>query len=193
MSIRYQSRGEPNEEICPFPFSAGIVGPAAYQRWLVHKTRAHIQRDRKRGNLAVIGEAYRTAIHMAVSASNGNDAYTGKAFDSSLLSHYRNAESAHGKRSYKHGFALLPTVNHIGDGLGFADSRPAAGMSITPSTTWTCQLFLPSAGPFSNTMALESPILALSMRSHRQLWRRAQPRIIQTSAKWTRLRTLAHW
>lgn len=104
-------------------FLAGVVEQAVYQRWLVHKARAHVRRDRKRGNLAAIGEAYRTAIHMAVSASNGNDAYTGEALDWSLLSRYDNAESAQGKRTYKHGFARLPTVDHVGDGLGPADFK----------------------------------------------------------------------
>jgi hypothetical protein len=104
-------------------FLAGVVDQVVYQRWLTHKARTHVRRDRKRGNLAAIGEAYRAAIHLAVNSSNGRDAYTGEALDWSLLSRYDNAESAQGKRSYKHGFARLPTVDHVGDGLGPADFK----------------------------------------------------------------------
>jgi hypothetical protein len=104
-------------------FLTGTVDQALYQRWIAHKAKGHVRRDRKRGNLTAIGEAYRLAIHEAVCASNGKDAYTGEALDWSLLSCYNNAESAEGKRSYKHGFALLPTVDHVGDGLGPADFK----------------------------------------------------------------------
>jgi hypothetical protein len=59
----------------------------------------------------------------AVAASYGRDAYTGEALDWSLLSRYENVESAEGGRSFKHGFAQLPTVDHVGDGLGPADFK----------------------------------------------------------------------
>lgn len=102
-------------------FLDGIVDQAAYQRWVERKVDAHVRRDRKRGNSAAIGEAYRLAIHAAVIASEGRDAYTGTQLDWSLLSRYSNAESADGKRTYKHKFACLPTVDHVGDGLGPTD------------------------------------------------------------------------
>lgn len=104
-------------------FLVGTVDQAAYQRWLEHKAQAHVRRDRKRGNPTAIGEAYRVAIHAAVLAGGGRDAYTGEALDWSLLSRYDNIESAEGGRAYKHGFALLPTVDHVGDGLGAADFK----------------------------------------------------------------------
>lgn len=104
-------------------FLVGEVDQAAYQRWLERKAQAHVRRDRKRGNVTAIGDTYRVAIHAAVVASNGQDAYTGEALDWSLLSRYDNVESAEGGRSYKHGFARLPTVDHVGDGLGSADFK----------------------------------------------------------------------
>lgn len=73
--------------------------------------------------MTVIGNVYRIAIRAAVVASNGQDAYTGEVLDWSLLSRYDNVESAEGGRSYKHGFARLPTVDHVGDGLGAADFK----------------------------------------------------------------------
>lgn len=104
-------------------FLLGIVEPMDYRRWLVHKAQAHVKRDRKRGNATAIGEAYRIAIHAAVGASGGCDAYTGEPLDWTLLSRYDNTDSAEGGRSYKHGFARLPTIDHVSDGLGPADFK----------------------------------------------------------------------
>jgi hypothetical protein len=58
-----------------------------------------------------------------VIVGGGRDAYTGEALDWSLISRYDNADSALGGRLYKHGFAKLPTVDHVGDGLGPADFK----------------------------------------------------------------------
>ena len=55
--------------------------------------------------------------------------------DWSLISHYDNAESKHGRREYKAKFALLPTIDHVGDGLGTADFKIARGGPIMQSTT----------------------------------------------------------
>lgn len=104
-------------------FLVGIVDQMGYQRWLEHKAQAHVRRDRKRGNAVAIGEAYRVAIHAAVTAGGGRDADTGEALDWTLLSRYDNADSAEGGRTYKHGFVRLPTVDHVGDGLGPADFK----------------------------------------------------------------------
>ncbi|WP_249936341.1 hypothetical protein [Janthinobacterium lividum] len=104
-------------------FLVGVVEPTAYQRWLVHKAQAHVKRDRKRGNATAIDEAYRIAIHAAVGASSGCDAYSGEPLNWTLLDTYDNADSAEGGRTYKHDFALLPTVDHVGDGLGPADFK----------------------------------------------------------------------
>lgn len=46
------------------------------------------------------------------------DAYTGEKLSWSLISTYDNEEAKKGRRSYKKGFALLPTVDHVGDGTG---------------------------------------------------------------------------
>jgi hypothetical protein len=105
------------------PFLVGKVPQGVYERWLRHKAQAHVKRDRRRGNKMAIGEAYRVAMHAAIVQSGGRDAYTGEQLDWSLISRYDNDESqAHG-RHYKHGFALLPTVDHVGDGMGPADFK----------------------------------------------------------------------
>ena len=61
------------------------------------------------------------AIHGAVGASCGLDAYTGKPLRWESISTYCNDASSTGRRLYKKGFGDLPTVDHIGDGLGPAD------------------------------------------------------------------------
>lgn len=84
---------------------------------------AHVRRDRKRANPSAINEIYKRAIHEAVCSSNGVDAYTGEPLAWDLISKYDNAESKLGKRIYKAQFCLLPTVDHVGDGLGRADFK----------------------------------------------------------------------
>ncbi len=105
------------------PFLLEQVTQEVYERWLRRKAQAHVKRDRRRGNETAIGEAYRVAIHSAVSESGGRDAYTGEELDWSLISKYDNDESKENGRHYKHNFALLPTVDHVGDGLGVADFK----------------------------------------------------------------------
>lgn len=102
------------------------VQQEVYQRWLYRKAAAHVKRDRKRGNESAKPAAYRIAIHAAVCKSGGVDAYTGEKLDWTLLSQYDNAQSQKHKRKYKHSFALLPTVDHVGDGLGAADFKICA-------------------------------------------------------------------
>jgi hypothetical protein len=104
-------------------FLSGLVTHETYERWLRRKAQAHVKRDRRRGNETAIGETYRNAIHAAVVESGGTDAYTGEQLDWSLISKYDNDESKKKGRHYKQGFALLPTVDHIGDGTGLADFR----------------------------------------------------------------------
>ncbi|MGE0115781.1 MAG: hypothetical protein AB7T07_12970 [Steroidobacteraceae bacterium] len=93
-------------------FLENVVSPEIYERWLIRKAAAHVKRDRKRGHTCS-GSGYRAAIHAAVVASKGKDAYTGEVLDWHLISVYRNEESRHGRHTYKAGFALLPTVDHV--------------------------------------------------------------------------------
>jgi len=104
-------------------FLSGVVSQETYERWLRRKAQAHVRRDRRRGNTTAIGESYREAIHSAVIKCAGNDAYTGEALDWYLISQYDNVESKENGRYYKRGFALLPTVDHIGDGSGSANFK----------------------------------------------------------------------
>ena len=105
------------------PFLEGVTTREAYVRWLQRRAMAHIRRDRKRGNAAASVSEYKRAIHQAVCASGGRDAYTGERLDWGLNSRYNNEESKQGRRTYKAGFALLPTVDHVGDGTGPADFK----------------------------------------------------------------------
>jgi hypothetical protein len=102
---------------------APLLDQQVYERWLARKAAAHAKRDRKRGNLTATIEAYKVAIHHAVETSGGRDAYTGEDLNWNLVSKYDNEESKLGRRTYKALYALLPTVDHVGDGLGVADFR----------------------------------------------------------------------
>ncbi len=99
---------------------------ASYERWLHRRALAHVKRDRKRGNATANVAAYKVAIHRAVVHCGGHDHYTGEPLDWSLLSKYSNAESKAKGRHYKATLALLPSVDHTGDGLGEADFKICA-------------------------------------------------------------------
>jgi hypothetical protein len=97
----------------PVPVGLGIEHDK-YIRWLRHRARAHLIRDRKRfPKLHLTGEKYRIDIHEAVCDHGTHDFYTGEALDWSLASAYDNDESKVGKTAYKRDFALLPTVDHV--------------------------------------------------------------------------------
>lgn len=107
-------------------FLADRLPQHAYDRWLARKAKAHVDRDRKRGNSTCTVREYKEAIHQAVCRSLGRDAYTGEGLAWELISTYDNAKSKQHKREYKAKFALLPTVDHVGDGTGPADFRICA-------------------------------------------------------------------
>ena len=108
----------------PLPsFLIGQVTQEVYERWLRRKAQAHVRRDRRRGNETAIGEPYRAAIHLAVVESGGCDCYTGEQLNWTLISQYDNDKSQEHGRHYKHGFALLPTVDHVGDVTGPANFK----------------------------------------------------------------------
>lgn len=87
---------------------------------------AHIRRDRKRGNKTATNETYKIAIHHTVCASGGLDAYTGEKLDWHLISKYDNDASRKDGRKYKALFGMLPTADHVGDGMGPADFKICA-------------------------------------------------------------------
>lgn len=94
-------------------FLVGTLEPAAYARWLKRKAAAHVRRDRKRGHLQAALSDYRKRIHEAVCRQGQHDFYTGEKLDWSLVSTYNGDEAAAGRSTYKAGFALLPTLDHI--------------------------------------------------------------------------------
>lgn len=99
-------------------FLEGRIKPDEYRKWLQRKAQAHVRRDRKRGNNMATYAEYKSAIHKAVTAGGEYDSQTGEPLNWSLISKYDNKRSKAGGRKYKKSFALLPTVDHVGDGLG---------------------------------------------------------------------------
>jgi hypothetical protein len=114
----------------------------AYIRWLRRKAAAHVKRDKSRGNSAVKNEQYMIAIHRAVCESNGRDAYTHELLTWELISKYDNDASKAGRREYKAKFALLPTVDHVGDGKGAADFRICAWRTNDAKSDMTLKEFV---------------------------------------------------
>ena len=102
-------------------FLVGSCSREHYLRWLQRKAAAHVRRDRRRGNPEARQAEYKEAIHGAVLNGGNRDAYTGEKLDWSLISTYDNQESKRRGRAYKKKFALLPTVDHVGDGSGSPD------------------------------------------------------------------------
>ena len=107
-------------------FLVGTVDQVGYEKWLQRKAMAHVRRDRGRGNSSATNQEYKMAIHAAVIESEGMDAYTNEKLDWSLLSKYDNEQSKTHGREYKRLFALLPSVDHVNDGLGPADFKICA-------------------------------------------------------------------
>ena len=104
-------------------FLSGQLTQEVYERWLRRKSQEHVRRYRRRGNETANGEAYRDAIHSAVVESDGRDSYTGEELDWSLISQFNNDSAKELKGDYKHGFALLPTVDHVGNRIGAAEFK----------------------------------------------------------------------
>jgi hypothetical protein len=97
-----------------YPVPPGLgVDQATYIRWLRRKAAAHVKRDRQRCDYEITGEEYRRLIHKAVEGHGTHDFYTGEKLDWSLVSTYSNEDSKLGRTTYKAGFAMLPTVDHI--------------------------------------------------------------------------------
>jgi len=105
------------------PFLEGMISSPDYEKWLSRKAQSHRKRDKANGNSIATNEEYKIAIHKAVIASKGKDTYTGEQLDWSLLSKYNNEESKKLGRVYKQQFALLPSVDHVGDRLGPANFK----------------------------------------------------------------------
>lgn len=99
------------------------VDQAVYEKWLSRKARAHVKRDRERGNKTANVAEYKVEIHRAVLECNGLDEYTQERLDWSLISKYDNEQSKLHGRNYKKLFAMLPSVDHVDDGLGEANFK----------------------------------------------------------------------
>ncbi len=103
-------------------FLASVMDLKTYREWLNDKAAAVRKRDRNRGNASARGQDYRDAIHEAVLRCRGRDEYTGLPLDWRKIlpsNRYDNEKSHEGGRAYKkEWFKDLPTVDHVGDGLG---------------------------------------------------------------------------
>jgi hypothetical protein len=115
---------------------------ADYQRWLHGRAVAHVKRDKKRGNSTATNETYKIAIHAAVIRSGGRDYYTGEPLNWSLVGQYSNEESKAKGRRYKATLALLPSVDHVDDGLGEADFKICAWRTNDAKNDLTHQEFV---------------------------------------------------
>lgn len=106
-----------NKKKYPFPECLGDqCHPHDFEKWLEQKARAHLKRDRGRGNSNATRETYKTLIYEAVVRSKGLDAYTGKKLRWDLISKYDNDEAKSNGKKYKKQFGDLPTVDHVENG-----------------------------------------------------------------------------
>ena len=87
-------------------------------------------------------ETFRLAIHDAVVASGGVDAYTGHPLRWDLISTYDNEKSKAGKRAYKQGLGDLPSVDHVADGVEALDFRICAWRTNDAKSDLTYEEFL---------------------------------------------------
>lgn len=123
-------------------FLNGTVTQAQYERWIRRKARAHVKRDRRRGNPSATNEEYNLAIHRAVIESDGRDFYTVEPLDWSLISTYENEQSKSDGRRYKATLTLRPTVDHVNDGLGPADFKICSWRTNSAKNDLTLPEFL---------------------------------------------------
>src|SRR5579859_6067131 len=99
-------------------FLVGRCSPSQYRKWLSGRARAHVLRDRRRGNIRATRAIYMTEIHKAVLRSRGRDEYTRERLAWHKISTYDNTASKIHGRAYKKTFGDLPSVDHEGDGRG---------------------------------------------------------------------------
>lgn len=118
--------GARTEEICSAVLPRGTLHAGCLRTMVAREGRRARSTRPKRGNAEAIREAYRVAIHAAVIESGGNAYYTGEPLEWERISTYSNEESEARRRAYKRELALLPTVDHVGDGLGAPDFRICA-------------------------------------------------------------------
>jgi hypothetical protein len=118
--IEATERAADNKRYALPKFLLDVTPEKVYRKWLDRKAVTHHRRDKKRFMAVAPTEMYRLEIHRAVMASEGKDFYATEFLDWPLLSKYRNEPSKGLRKKYKQAFALLPTVDHVGD----AEGRP---------------------------------------------------------------------
>lgn len=93
-------------------FLKDVITREKYMKWLQQAAKAHLSRDKKRGNTSSTATTYKEAIHAAVSKSGGLDFYTGEELDWSLLGIYDNVKSEVDRSLYKKTLYNKPTIDH---------------------------------------------------------------------------------
>jgi hypothetical protein len=99
-------------------FLRGQIEQAKYSSWLGKKARSHRNRDQGRGNDKATNADYKRAIHQAIIDSGGVDEYTGEKLHWHLIGTWDNNEAKAGRRLHKEKYRFLPTIDHVGDGMG---------------------------------------------------------------------------
>jgi hypothetical protein len=104
-------------------FLEGQVEQAKYNDWLSKKSISHTRNDRRRGNSKAVNEAYKMAIHAAIIDSNGFDEYSGEPLKWNLIGTWDNEKAKLDRRKYKALHDMLPTLDHVSDGMGEPDFK----------------------------------------------------------------------
>jgi len=104
-------------------FLIGVLEEKQFSKWLDRKAKSLLKRDRARGNPNAKYREYKMEIYRAVVKSQGKCAYTGKMLRWDLVCAYDNEMAKLGGRRYRRMLSELPTVDHLGDGLGVPEFR----------------------------------------------------------------------
>ena len=78
---------------------------------------------KKRGNTTAAHESYKAAIHRAIIHCGGVGRHKQEWLDWSLVGTFSSEKAEANRRHLKATLALLPSVDHVGDGLGEADFK----------------------------------------------------------------------
>ena len=115
-----------SEEYSIPAFLRGQCTAQRYRVWIFAKATANYKRDSGRGNNEITRQAYRKAIHQAVIASGGVDAYTGLPLDWHLIGTYDNETSREQGEPIRKDWGTCRQSITSGMGLGRQTSRSAS-------------------------------------------------------------------
>jgi hypothetical protein len=99
------------------PFLDGVCTQKTYSKWLLCRAKELYIRDKKQKRPCAANASrslYRKAIHRAVGESGALDPYTGDAMAWDRIGTWDTTKGKDNHDIFKTGFALLPTVDHLG-------------------------------------------------------------------------------